>query len=315
MQILVTGATGVLGRRVLPALGAAGHTVTAVARSSAGAIRAAGATPVEVDLFDRAAVGAVVDGHDVVVDLATRIPPASRMGRRSAWRDNDRLRAEASANLADAVLASGAGRYVRESYFGVFADGGDGWVTESSPVDPVWPARTALDAEAAARRVTDGGGVGVALRFGQFYAPDADHTRDQVALAGRFGVAPLFGDPDGWVPALHVDDAASAVVAALDAPAGTWVVADERPLRRREHAEALGRALGRDLRLPPRWTSRVGPLKVLDRSVRLDASAFAAATGWSPTIPDARAGWPLVVAAMHDEEVDGSRLVDTGGVR
>lgn len=302
MEIFVTGATGVIGRRVLPRLVAAGHGVTAIARSRADVVRDAGARPVAVDLFDADAVRAVVDGHEVVVDLATRIPPTNRMVRRSAWRDNDRLRSEASANLANAVLATGATRYVRESYFGVFADGGDHWVDESGAVDPVWPAETALAAEASARRVTEAGGIGIALRFAQYYAADAGHTRDQVEMARRRGIAPFFGDPDGFLPSLHLDDAAAAVVAALDAPAGTWVVADDRPLRRREHADALASAVGRRLRLLPRWTSRVGPLRMLDRSVRLDAAAFRAETGWSPTVPDARVGWPHVVAAMDRPE-------------
>lgn len=307
MQIFVTGATGVLGRRVLPGLVAAGHAVTAVARSSADTVRAAGATPVEVDLFDPSAVTAAVDGHDVVIDLATSIPPTGEMGRRSAWDDNDRLRVEASAHMADAVLATGVERYVRESYFGVFADGGDAWVDEAWPLDPVWTARTALDAEASARRVTEHGGVGVALRFGQFYAPDAGHTRDQVTMARRFRVAPFFGHPDGHWSMLHVDDAATAVVAALEAPPGTWVVADDLPLRRREHARALGHALGRRLWLPPRWTTWFGPLKFLDRSIRLDASAFRAATGWSPSVPDVHVGWPQVIAA-----IDGAEPGSTG---
>ncbi|MBY5162162.1 NAD-dependent epimerase/dehydratase family protein [Salsipaludibacter albus] len=311
MEIFVTGATGVLGRRVLPDLVAAGHAVTAVARSHPEAVLAAGATPVQVDLFDPATVRDVVDGHEAVVDLATSIPPTNRMIQRSAWRMNDRLRTEASANLADAVLAVGTDRYVRESYFGVFADGGDGWVDDTSAVDPVWPALTALDGEASARRVTAAGHVGVALRFAQFVGPDAGHTRDQVTTARRWGIAPFFGDPDGYLPTIHLDDAAAAVVAALDAPAGTWIVADDRPLRRREHAEALSAAVGRRLRLPPRWISRVGPLRMLDRSVRLDAGAFRDATGWAPTFLDAASAWHQVVAAIDSApDLDDATSVD-----
>lgn len=299
MKILVTGATGVLGRRVTALLAAAGHDVTAVARGRHDQVRGAGATPVELDLFDPVQVGSAVAGQDAVVDLATRIPSTTRMARRSAWRDNDRLRSQASHVMADAVLASTAGRYVRESFVGVFADGGGDWVTETSPVDPVWTAATALDAEAAAERVTDGDRAGVVLRFGMFYAADAIHTQDQLRIARRYGVAPFPGDPDGYVSPLHLDDAATAVVAALDAPAGVYVVADDRPLTRREQAEALGTALGRDLRLPPRWISRAGPLAALDRSIRLDASRLRQATGWAPQVPDMHHGWKLI--RSHDD--------------
>lgn len=79
MRVFVTGATGVLGRRVVPLLTADGHEVTAVARGKAGTIRQVGATPVEVDLFDAPALATAVEGHDAVLDLATRIPAASRM--------------------------------------------------------------------------------------------------------------------------------------------------------------------------------------------------------------------------------------------
>ncbi len=297
MRIVVTGATGVLGRRVVPRLTAAHHDVTAVVRGKPDALRAAGATPVEVELFDRDAVTRLVRDHDAVVDLATRIPSVSHMARRSAWRDNDRLRTEASAIMADAVLAAGAGRYVRESYFGVFADGGTDPVNEGSPLDPPWPAATALHAEAAAARVSDAGGVGVALRFGQFYAVDSGHTQVQVAMARR-GIAPFLGDPDGYLPALHVDDAATAVVAALGAPAGVWVVADDVPATRRDHADALGAALGRNLRHLPRLVTRVGPLQAQDRSIRLDAAAFRAATGWTPRVASVHDGWPRIVAEL-----------------
>jgi 2-alkyl-3-oxoalkanoate reductase len=298
MKILVTGATGVLGRRVLPLLADGGHAVTAVARGKSDQVRAAGVTPIDLDLFDGPAVKDAVAGHDAVLDLATRIPPTMKMGRRSAWRDNDRLRGQASHVIADAVLATGVHRYVRESFMGVFADAGESWVDEESPVDPTWPAATCLDAEVAAQRVTDGGAVGVALRFGTFYAADADHTIDQVRLARRTGIAPFPGDPDGYVSHLHLDDAATAVVAALHAPAGVYVVADEQPVTRREAADALGAALGRDLRLPPRIISRRGPLALLDRSVRLDASRFRGATGWAPAVPTVHDGWRLVVGSM-----------------
>jgi uncharacterized protein YbjT (DUF2867 family) len=134
MRIFIAGATGVIGRRAVDEAVAAGHEVTAVARSRAKAdrLRAAGATPIQVDLFHPDGVRAAVDGHDAVVNLATRIPPLGRMVFEASWADNDRLRREASRVLVDAALATGASRYVQESVWLLYADGGDRWLDESA---------------------------------------------------------------------------------------------------------------------------------------------------------------------------------------
>ena len=288
MKVFVTGATGVIGRRVLPLLVAAGHEVTAVARGKGDRVRAAGAVPVEVDLFDAGAVKAAVDGHDAVVDLATRIPATNRMLLPWAWRDNDRLRTEAAANAADAAIASGA-RYVRESFGLLYADGGDRWLDEDAPLAPIANTRTALDAEAAAARVTAAGGVGVALRFALHYGPDSAHTQDLLAAAAK-GLAAVIGDPDGFQPQIHLDDAAAAVVAALDAPPGVYNVVEDEPLRRHELVAVLEDVVGRELRTPPALLGRFGPTRAVARSQRLTNRRLRDATGWAPRYASAREG-------------------------
>src|SRR5690242_528809 len=117
MRIFVAGATGILGRRAVADLVAAGHSVTAVVRSDAKAdvARALGAEPVRVSLFDPEALRAAVAGHDAVCNLATHIPPLSRAADPRAWNENNRIRSEASGNLVDAALAAGASVYVQES--------------------------------------------------------------------------------------------------------------------------------------------------------------------------------------------------------
>src|SRR5688572_15245811 len=101
VKTFVAGATGVVGRRAVERLVAAGHDVTAVARTAekADLVRALGARPVTVDLFDRDALVAAVAGHDVVVNLATHIPAFSQAALPGAWKENDRIRGEASRNL------------------------------------------------------------------------------------------------------------------------------------------------------------------------------------------------------------------------
>ena len=112
MRIFMTGATGVVGRRAVPLLVQQGHRVTAVGRTpeKRAALERMGAEPVALDLLDRSAAGRAVGGHDAVVNLATHIPSSTKMFFRASWRENDRVRREGSATLADAARQAVAGR-------------------------------------------------------------------------------------------------------------------------------------------------------------------------------------------------------------
>lgn len=300
MKVFVVGATGVLGRRALPRLVAAGHAVTAVARGpqKAALVRSLGAIPVAVDVFDAGAVMAAVAGHDAVCNLATHIPPLSKAARASAWAENNRIRTEVSRHLVDAALAAGVARVIQESITLPYADGGDRWLDEDAPIEPFPAGATAAVAEAEAARFTAAGGTGVVLRFAAFYGAGASHTRAQLRLA-RQGVAPVLGSADAFQSMVHLDDAAAAVVAALSAPAGVYNVAEDRPVRRSELAAAVGSALGTEAGwMPPALLTRMGGAnaEALGRSQRVSNRRFRAATGWAPAHPDPWTGWRQVVA-------------------
>ncbi len=215
-------------------------------------LRTLGAEPVEVDLFDARAMTDAIAGHEAVLHLATRIPPASQMRKPSAWRDNDRLRNQGSSILVNAALASGAKVYVQESITFLYASFGDTVLYETAPIDAPWPLASAYDAERETARFSARGGQGVVLRFGLFYAPYAPSTLDAVRMA-RWRLFPVIGRGDHYVSSIHVDDAAAAVVAALAVPAGVYNVTDDEPLPMREYVRALTDAfdLPRPLRVPP----------------------------------------------------------------
>ena len=296
MKVFVTGATGVVGTRAVPALVAAGHEVTAVARSAAKAelVRSLGATPTEVDLFDPDAVKQAVVGHDAVANLATKIPPLRQAAKGSAWEENDRIRREASRNLVDAALAAGASRFVQESIAFPYLDGGADWIDEDHPVDHVGVFAAAGAAEGQARRFTAEGGAGVVLRFAAFYAPDAAHTI-AINRAARWRVNPFLGDPEGFLSSIHAEDAGTAVAAALAAPAGTFNVGDDEPLTRREAGAVLAEANGvRRLFVLPRALQAIGPssAKQLATSLRVRNARFKEATGWAPAHRSIRGSWP-----------------------
>lgn len=296
MKIFLAGGTGVVGTRALPALVAAGHDVSAVARTDAKAdlVRSLGGEPVTVDLFDHDAVRDAVVGQEVVVNLATSIPALAKAARGSAWTTNERLRREASSNLVDGALRAGAARYVQESIAFPYVDNGDQWIDEDHPVDQVGPFSGARDAEAAAARFAERGGDGVVLRFAQFYAPESSHTQ-AFNTSVRRRVNPFLGDPGGYTSFIHAEDAGAAVVAALRAPSGIYNVADDEPLTRAEAGRIVAEALG--VKPPyavPRAVRAATPAsaKLLMRSLRVSNGRFKDATGWQPAHPSIRGSWP-----------------------
>jgi 2-alkyl-3-oxoalkanoate reductase len=305
-KVFVAGATGVLGTRAARRLVEAGHEVTGVARTDEKAKRleGLGVTPVRVDLFDAEAVRAAVAGHDVVCNLATNIPPTAKAARGSAWVENDRIRREASRHLVDGALAAGAGRFVQESITFLYADAGERWIDEDDEIDAPPFTRSTLEAQGQAQRFTASGGAGVVLRFALFYGPDSHHTLDAVRLARR-RLAATFGSRDAYLSSISTDDAASAVVAAMDAVSGIYNVVDDEPLTRKDHFDALARALGvRAPRFAPAVARKVGGAKteMLARSQRVSNERFKKETGWAPRYPSAREGWPAVVAAIENGE-------------
>ena len=303
MKILVTGATGVVGRRVVPLLTAAGHDVVAAGRDPVqrAHLERAGARVVTLDLFDPAAVRAALGGRDVLVNLATHIPSSSaRMMMPGAWRENDRLRRDATAIMARAAADAGVGRWIQESFAPVYEDGGDRWIDEQWPMRPARFNRTVLDAERAVAAFAERGGTGVVLRFAGFYGPDARHVSEMLGALRR-GWFPLPGAPDGYWSSISHDDAASAVVAALRAPGGTYNASDDEPLVRRAFADAMARAFGLPSpKLPPAWMTRLmGPGgEVIARSQRM-SNARLRALGWAPRHRSAHEGFTAAAAAMR----------------
>ncbi|HUQ20875.1 MAG TPA: NAD(P)-dependent oxidoreductase, partial [Gemmatimonadaceae bacterium] len=245
MKIFVAGGTGVIGRRLVPLLVTSGLDVTAVARSEnkARALTEQGARAVRVDIFDADAVERAVKGHDVVINMATRIPPSSKVFFPGSFNENNRIRQYASRNLSQAAMKAGAERFIQESFSAAYPDCGDEWIEETVSLEPAKYVRTVLDAERAAFDFTRGGGVGVVLRFSFFYGPDSDMTRDIVKFV-RKGIAPALGHPDGYMSSIWLDDAASAVVASLRVPAGAYNVTDDEPVTRRAAFDALAATIG-----------------------------------------------------------------------
>ena len=193
-RLLITGGTGVLGRALRPLAEAPGHQLVMPRRE-------------DLDLFDPSAVADTVRDVDGVLHLATRIRSLEQLTDPDAWRENDRLRADASRILVDAAITAGAAVYVQPTVAFVYP--ANGQVSEDTPVREVSPIlRSALAAEQQTERFARAGGRGVVLRLGLLDGPGTD---DYGPLAD-FGAT------------LHVADAGRALLAALSLPSGIYNV-------------------------------------------------------------------------------------------
>ena len=294
MRVFLLGGTGAIGRPALAALVAAGHDVSALARTpeKAATIRLQGAVPVSVSLFDRAGLAEAFRGHQAVVNLATSMPSTATFLFRRAWRPTERVRIQGSATVVDAALAAGVTRLVQESVSMVYPDRGDQWIDEDVAADSYPNARGNLAAEASAARFGKAGEA-VVLRLGLFYGPGARHSDEFLAMA-RHHVVPLIGRPESYVSSIHVADGGAAVAAALHVPPGAYNVVDDAPLTKREYAEALALAAATRpwVRGPGRLALLLGDrFTSLTRSLRVSNRRFRDATGWRPRYPSAREGW------------------------
>jgi nucleoside-diphosphate-sugar epimerase len=268
MKIFLAGATGAVGRQLIPALVGAGHEVTGTTRaeSKAGAIRSAGAEPVVLDALDRDAVLAAVAkaGPDLVIHQLTAIERAEFKRFDQAFAATNELRTTGLDYLLEAAQAVGARRFIAQSYTGwANPHSGSKVKTEEDPLDPE-PASASVQSLAAIRHVEtvvpEAAGVeGLALRYGNFYGPGTSFDRgSEIYEAVAKRRMPIVGGGDGVFSFIHVADAARATVAALEhGRPGVYNIVDDDPAPVSEwlpyYAEVIGAK--RPLRVPA-WLVR-----------------------------------------------------------
>ena len=243
--VFVTSATGAVGPGVLTALHGAGHQARAVARSPAKAelVRSLGAEPVVVDLFDASALAGSMEGCTASVHLATHVPRLSRDTFERSWTTHNCLRTTATANLIAAAYRAGVDVFVKESITLGYGDHGDRWIAEDTPLEESNSVIVAAaEGERRADSFTGSDRRGVVLRFGLFYGPSTRSTDEALRLA-RVRLSMLPGPAGAYVTSTHTDDVASAVVAALAAPAGVYNVCDDTSAHPRRLRHGLRRRL------------------------------------------------------------------------
>ena len=277
MKVFVAGASGVLGRALVPQLVAAGHEVAGTTRSEAklDLIRGLGARPVVMDALDPDAVAAAVAAAEpevIVHELTALSGPLSMRDMRHPDRSpmarmTNRLRTEATDHLLAAGRAVGARRFIAQSFVAFrWARAGGPVLSEAEPIDPDPPAalRTPLVGILHVERVVPAidWGEGLVLRYGGFYGPGTalSSTGDApMAEAIRRRRFPLIGDGAAVWSHIHIDDAATATVLAVDHGAsGVYNIVDDEPAAARDWLPVLAGDLhAKPPRRIPRWLARV----------------------------------------------------------
>jgi 2-alkyl-3-oxoalkanoate reductase len=315
MRIFVAGATGALGRRLVPLLVRDGHQVTAMTRTAGKApgLRAAGATPVVADALDREAVAQVVAAArpEVVVHQLTDLAGTTSFRKFDReFAGTNRLRTEGTDHLVAAAQATGARRLIAQSFAGwPFARVGGPVKTEDDPLDPDPPAelRRTLDAIRHLESAVLGadGLDGVVLRYGGFYGPGTSAGKDGFMLDDlRRRRLPMVGAGTGVWSFVHIDDAATATVAAIERGApGIYQIVDDDPAPVSEWLPALAAAAGaRPPRRVPAWLARLlagEHAVVLMTEVRGAANAKARRDlAWHPAHPSWRQGFRTALGAV-----------------
>ncbi len=277
MNVFVAGATGALGRQLVPRLVARGHEVVGMTRSASkqDLVRSLGARPVVADALDPDAVAQAVASAEPEVIVHQLTALSGKMSIRDARHPDrssmaimtNRLRTEATDHLLAAGRAVGARRFVAQS-FGAFryARTGGPVQTEADPLDPDPPGALRPVVEALLHLeeavTTIDWGEGLALRYGGFYGPGTGISLDSDAvMAGpiRKRRFPIVGDGGGVWSYVHIEDAAAATAIAVEhGQPGIYYIVDDDPAPVREMLPVLASALGaKPPRRIPRWLGRL----------------------------------------------------------
>jgi nucleoside-diphosphate-sugar epimerase len=281
MRIFLAGATGVIGRRVIPLLIAQGHQVTGLTRRAADAttLRAQGADVAVADVYDVDALAQAVRSAapEVVMHQLTDLSDSSS-------ESNAVMRKTGTRNLTNAALAAGVSRIVAQSAAWVY-EGGDDPATERTPLDlgASVPKLTTVRGVAALERIVREVPEWVVLRYGLLYGPSTWYTRGGL-MADRAHARELVADAD-VSSFVHVDDAAAAAVAALVWPSGAVNICDDEPAVGYEWIPAFCQSVGAPA--PRRATGTVRH----DWARGADNHYARKHLGWTPRHPSWRDGF------------------------
>ena len=305
MRVFVAGASGAIGRPLVPKLVAAGHEVTGTTRSEekAEAVRAAGARAAVVDVFDAGALRAAVleAAPEVVVHELTALPDRLDFRDPGTYAATNRVRTEGTRNLLDAAAAAGTRRFVCQSIAFAYRSSGSWVKTEGDPLAENVPGAFGGALRAVSEMesmVLEPKAVeGLVLRYGFFYGPGTAYGPDGSTIADiRRRRMPIVGKATGVFSFIHLDDAADATVAAVERGApGVYNITDDEPAAMSEWLPVVAEAAGakRPRRVPVWLAKLVAGEEIAGFALELRGASNERAKrelGWQPAHPSWRAG-------------------------
>jgi nucleoside-diphosphate-sugar epimerase len=314
MKVLVAGATGAMGKQLLPRLAADGHDVVGITRSEAklDLVRELGATGVVADVLDPDQVARVVaetEPEVIIHQLTALNRPFDVRHFDRTFEETNRLRTEATDHLLAAGRAAGVKRFIAQSYAGwPFARTGGPVKSEDDPLDPSPPdgIRQSFDAIRYLERAVTGADwtEGIVLRYGGFYGPGTSLSREggEQTKQIRERRFPVVGDGGGVWSFVHIEDAADATLASVTrGRPGIYNIVDDDPAPVAEWLPAAASAVGaKPPRHVPRWLGRLvaGEVGVVIMTDVRGASNDKAKRelGWAPRHPSWREGFAEVAA-------------------
>jgi nucleoside-diphosphate-sugar epimerase len=314
MRVFIAGATGVLGRRVVDRLNQSNHSVVALSRSQANREWLAnhGAEARSGDLFDRESLYELTADCDAILHLATAIPTKSR-STLADWQMNDRVRRQGTQNLVGAAVRHQCRLYLQESVALIYGEQNGGWVDEQTPIPQQQPAilQSAVDMERFVREAARQHDLpAIILRFGSFYGHDSAQTRLMLQMISK-GLFPIVRDGQMYWNLINADDAAAAVVAAVEkyeAGSGqTFNVCDDEPVQYGTMVRFIADALrARTPMRIPRTVAKVAlgahVVEAIFASFRCRNQLIKETLGWTPTYNTYREGYPAEIAKWRSSE-------------
>ncbi len=328
MRVLIAGATGALGVPLVRALKTSGHQVLGITRTpgKASELSTLGAQPIVADVMDREHLLRAVRGQraDAVVHALTALPKNGPMRHRDMYQ-TDALRDVGTTHLLAVARAVGARKMVVESHvvgYG-FGNWGESLLTEEQPFAPPGHG-SALERHLAALRsmeqqifeaTRDGWMEGVSLRYGSFYGPAS--TAPLIALLRRRSL-PLPAGGQTFMPWIYIEDAATAMVAALECGSAgqAYNIVDNEPVRWHDFMTELARAVG----APAPWSIPRPALRLVapfveiimaETSLRVSNARARSELHWVPSVPTYREGIDRIVQeldAVTPGKVDGAQV-------